>query len=200
MTRRPETTTENGKDKDAAQVGRALRACLRDGKSIELEGLGTFLADAKQPIQFVPCRAPHVFIAYAIEDLALADRLYRDLAAAGFCPWLDRRKLLPGQVWTKCIERAIETSDFFIACFSTTSAAKRGQFPYEIRFALRCAERMPLDDVFVMPVRLNDCRVPRVISAQTQYLDMFPDWNEGIARLVNSIRGEMLARSSRIAA
>ena len=44
---------------------------------------------------------------------------------AKMAPWLDRKKLLPGQVWTRCIDRAIENSDFFVACFSTVSAVVR---------------------------------------------------------------------------
>ena len=89
-----------------------------------------------------------------------AAKLYEALEAAGLQPWLDAEKLLPGQNWRGCIERAIDTSDFFIACFSSKSVRKRGQFPYEVRYALRTADRMPLDDVFMLPVRMADVRCP----------------------------------------
>jgi hypothetical protein len=182
------------KPKSAALVGRALKECLREGHSVELEGLGVFLAGSRQ---FVPIPGPRVFIAYAVEDLEMATRLYNDLLAAGMSPWLDRKKLLPGQAWTRCIDRAIENSDFFVACFSTASAFKKGQFPYEVRHALRCADRMPLDDVFVMPVRLNECQMPRTIASQTQYVDLFPNWFAGLNRLVRSIREQTLVRLNR---
>ena len=182
------------KPKSATLVGRALKECLRKGHSVELEGLGVFLAGSRQ---FVPTPGPRVFIAYAVEDLEMATRLYNDLIAAGMSPWLDRKKLLPGQMWTRCIDRAIENSDFFLACFSRVSAFKKGQFPYEVRHALRCADRMPLDDVFVLPVRLNDCEMPRAITSQTQYVDLFPNWNAGVKRLVGSIRQQTLVRVSR---
>ena len=46
--------------------------------------------------------------------------------------------------------------------------------------ALRCADRMPLEDIFILPVRLDKCPVPRSIAAHTQYVDLFPDWEIGI--------------------
>jgi hypothetical protein len=198
--RQRKNTTSTDKLQNAKLVGRALRECLRRGDAVELEGLGVFVPGSGAPGHFVAATAPRVFIAYVAEDRPAASRLYADLAAAGLSPWLDRRKLLPGQAWNRCIEHAIETSDFFIACFSATSSAKRGHFPYEVRYALRCAERMPLDDMFVLPVRLDDCTVPRMITAQTQCLDMFPDWNAGVSQLITSMRAEMLAREGRVAA
>jgi hypothetical protein len=185
------------KNLDAAQLADVLKACLRDGDSVELEGLGVFLANDGEPPRFVPDTSPRVFIAYAIEDLPLAMRVYADLMAAGMAPWLDRKKLLPGQAWSRAIERAIETSDFFVPCFSIVSAHKKGQFPYELRHALRCADRLPLDDVFLLPIRLDNCPVPRSISAQTQYVDLFPDWDTGLNQLVSAIRHEMMARRNR---
>jgi hypothetical protein len=188
------------KQQDAKVVAQAVKRCLREGERVELEGLGVFVRDADTRMHFVANTAPRIFIAYAMEDLAAASRLYADLTAAGMSPWLDRHKLLPGQAWNKCIERAIKTSDFFIACFSTISVGKKGQFPYEIRCALKWAERMPLDDEFLIPIRLDRCTVPRVIVEQTQCLDMFPEWNAGLAQLITSIRAEMRARRMRQAA
>src|SRR6185312_7470561 len=98
--------------------------------------------------------------AYAHEDAAAAERLYREFVKRGFSAWLDRKKLLPGQNWPRRIEDAIISADFFVACFSTRSVDKRGGFQAEIRYALDCAKRVPLDDVFLIPVRLDECRVP----------------------------------------
>jgi hypothetical protein len=195
MTARARETVQG--NHPAAQLAHVLKACLRDGDSVELEGLGVFVAKSGQPPVFVPDTSPRVFIAYAVEDLPLALRIYTELLAAGTAPWLDRVKLLPGQAWARCIDRAIETSDFFIACFSTTSVAKKGQFPYEVRHALRCADRMPLDDVFVLPVRLDKCGIPRSISAQMQYVDLFPDWEKGLSEVISAIHHEMHARRNR---
>jgi hypothetical protein len=138
-----------------------------------------------------------VFIAYVSEDLRYAERLCDALAAAGFDPWLDRRKLLPGQDWPRGIERAISVSDFIVPCFSWKSMYKRGQFQREVRLALEYAAQMPLDDVLVMPVRFDACEVPRRIRSQLQVVDLFPQWSAGVQRLTEAIRTELKAREAR---
>jgi hypothetical protein len=128
-----------------------------------------------------------VFIAYAVEDAEHAEKLYDALAARACSPWLDRRKLLPGQDWPARIQEAIESADFFIACFSVRSVRKRGGFQAEVRQALECARKVPLDDVFLIPVRLDECRVPARIRRETQYVDLFPDWEAGLDRILTII-------------
>lgn len=177
-------------------VGDAVKQCLADGRDVELDGLGVFRR-TETGVTFLPLSGPRVFIAYVVEDYGAAARLYDALGKAGFSPWLDRKKLLPGQNWRQCIERAIDTCDFFVACFSAKSVRKRGQFPYEVRYALRSAERMPLDDVFVVPARLAECKVPARIAWNMQYVDLFPDWEQGIGTLVKSIGQEWEARRAR---
>jgi hypothetical protein len=128
-----------------------------------------------------------VFIAYATEDLATSERLFNVLRSRGYSPWLDRRRLLPGQNWPRRIEDAIANADFFIACFSSHSVKKRGGFQAEVRYALDCASRLPIDDVFLIPVRLDECRVPARIQRETQYVDLFPDFDGGVERVVATI-------------
>ena len=53
---------------------------------------------------------------------------------------------------------------------------------------------MPLDDIFIVPVRLDDCRVPRSIQKEFQYIDLFPDWARGLWRLLRMMRREKRAR------
>src|SRR5205814_850416 len=120
-------------------------------------------------------------------------RLYSALEENGFAPWMDRRKLMPGQNWARAIEEAIETSDFFVPCFSCHSVTKKGGFQAEIRYALECARRVPLDDVFIVPVRLDQCRVPARIQRELQYIDLFPRWASGLRRLF-SVMGQAARR------
>jgi hypothetical protein len=135
-----------------------------------------------------------VFIAYGKEDESLALRLYEDLNQAGFSPWMDVRKLLPGQNWPRAIEAAIENSDFFVACFSRNSVRKKGGFQSEIRYALDCARQVPLDEIYIVPIRLDDCTVPRTIQHELQYIDLFPDWDVGMERLLTMLKLEVERR------
>jgi hypothetical protein len=36
-------------------------------------------------------------------------------------------------------------------------------------------------------VRLDDCRIPVRIQRETQYVDLFPDWDSGLERIANII-------------
>ena len=182
-------------DPATAQLARVVIHGLAAGKAVEIDGLGVFHPDPVNGVRF-EAPAPRVFLAHVREDQPAAGRLYDDLAGAGFSPWMDARKLLPGQNWPRAIESAIEVSDFFVACFSRTSARKRGGFQAEIRYALDCARRAPLDDIFIVPVRLDACPVQRAIQREIQYLDLFPNWEGGVARLAATLRNEWLRRAA----
>ena len=185
MTRRRQSATQ--------KIARIIHEALDAGIAVEMDGLGSF-RPGQSGCEFVRDTAPSVFIAYVREDIAKVRRLYRDLEALGFRPWLDLKKLLPGQNWPRCIERTIEISDFFIACFSKNSVSKRGQFQSELRYALDCASRLPLDEIFVLPVRLDDCVLPQRILSQLQYVNLFPDWQKGMRRIQTAIQRETKRR------
>jgi hypothetical protein len=172
------------------RIARVLRQALEQGGSVEIDGLGTLLPGGKHGFRFVAQTRPRVFIAYVQEDLTFAKKLYAALEENGLRPWLDKKRLMPGQNWPRAIETAIQTSDFFVACFSRRAISKRGSFHSELRYALFCASKVPLDEIFLIPLRLDDCVVPRRISKQTQYLDLFPDWRAGVKRLVRVIKAQ----------
>ena len=117
---------------DSAMIRRALDC----GKTVEIDGLGSFRPTADGGYEFMAQTEPRVFIAYVEEDLPLARRLRDRMAAAGCSPWMDKDKLIPGQDWPRTIRRAIEISDVFVACFSARSSSKRGPFQSELRWAL----------------------------------------------------------------
>ena len=177
----------NAKIPPQGRILDAVRGALDGGRTVEIEGLGVFRKSHGSYV-FEAHTRPRVFVAYAVEDLLLARRLCRALEREGCSPWLDKDKLLPGQNWPRAIERAIECSDAFVACFSTRSAEKTGQFQNELKYALECARRRPMDQVFVIPVRLEPCEVPTPIARELQYADLFPDWERGVRRVVRSVR------------
>jgi hypothetical protein len=170
------------------QVTALLVRLIREGRPVEVEGLGTFRLGQSGTVEFVADTRPRVFIAYADENYRDAERLFEDLTQQGFDPWLDKKKLLPGQNWPRAIERSIEVSDFFVACFSQLGVVKRGHFHSELRFALDCASRLPLGEIFFVPVRLDECPLPTQISRQLQYVDLFPNWDKGMKRLLRALR------------
>jgi hypothetical protein len=171
-----------------------IHRCLREGASIEIDGFGTFEHDGNLNIVFKPSGNPTVFLAYAQEDRPKVKRLFHLLEKAGLQPWMDCQKLLPGQNWPRAIEQTIEISDFFIGCFSKNSTSKRGQFQSELAFALDVATRFPQDEVFFIPVRLDDCELPRRIVSTTHYIDVFPNWTKGVQKLIVALRRQYAKR------
>jgi len=172
------------------RIARVLGEALKRGESVEMDGLGTLWPAGKRGFRFVTQNKPRVFVAYVEEDLSFAKKLYRAFEANGFLPWLDKKTLVPGQNWPRAIESAIQTSDIFVACFSRRATSKRGSFHSELRYALFCAAKVPLDEIFLIPLRLDDCVVPNRISKQIQYLDLFPDWQAGVTRLIAVIKAQ----------
>lgn len=170
------------------QVARIVRRCLERGGSVEIDGLGSFRPQPSGGFRFLPQTRRRVFLAYVVEDAAAVDRLCAGLIAHGFDAWLDRRKLLPGQNWPRSIDHAISVSDYFVACFSQRAVDKRGSFQSELRYALDCARRTPLEEVFFIPVRLEECSLPARITREFQYVDMFPDWGKGMRRILSVLR------------
>jgi hypothetical protein len=167
-----------------SRIVKIVREAMEGGAAVEIDGLGTFRGSRNRPFRFVSQNKARVFIAYVEEDLRLVKKLYTAFERQGLRPWLDKKKLMPGQNWPRAIETAIQTSDFFVACFSRRSTSKRGSFHSELRYALACAARVPLDEIFFIPVRLDGCEVPGPISKKIQYVDLFPDWDSGIRRVL----------------
>jgi hypothetical protein len=175
----------------ALELAQVVVRGLSEGKVVEIDGLGVFYPDAASGFRFEARTRPQAFIAYVKEDEAQASELFQCLEAAGFSAWMDTRKLMAGQNWPRAIECAIETSDFFVPCYSSNSVSKWGGFQAEIRYALDCARRVPLDDIFIIPLRLDVCRVPRVLQREIQYVDLIPDSSAGVQKLVATMRREL---------
>lgn len=144
---------------------------------------------------------PHnlkVFLCHASEDKPSVRQLYRQLLAVDWIdPWLDEEKLLPGQDWNLEIEKAVETADAVIVCVSSVSVAKEGYVQKELRRVLSIALEKPEGAIFVIPLRLDDCDLPRRLKDR-QSLRYFPDSQrrEAFEKLKTSLalRREALGR------
>ena len=101
------------------------------------------------------------FISYAKEDRNQAFGLMKELHKNGMLTWFDEKDLLPGDFWEEKIEMAIETSDYFIALFSSNTLNKRGYKHREIEYALKQKSKRPHMSRFIIPILLDDCILPR---------------------------------------
>jgi tetratricopeptide (TPR) repeat protein len=128
---------------------------------------------------------PQIFLCYAQEDEEKVESLYKKLLDADFKPWMAKKDILPGETWESSIPRAIRRCDFFMACLSTHSVTKRGFLQKEIRYALDMWKEKLEDDIYLIPVRLEDCTVPEKLCA-FQWVNLFED--DDWARLLRAIQ------------
>ena len=126
-------------------------------------------------------RKLRVFLCHASQDKPAVRDLYQRLAADPWiAPWLDEEELLPGQDWNLEIEKAVESSDAVIVCVSKTSVSKEGYVQKELRKVLDIALEKLEGAIFVLPVKLEDCELPRQLRDR-QALNYFPDSNRAAA-------------------
>ncbi len=101
-----------------------------------------------------------IFLAHASEDKPAVLALYDRLKQAGYKPWLDKKDLIPGQIWRDEIPKAIKASQIFLACLSGKSANKQGYIQRELRIALDTFGEMLPGTIFFIPMRLEECEIP----------------------------------------
>lgn len=150
------------------------------------------------------------FISYAIEDIHVAQSLYRRLREFGLSPWMDKppspyvmEGLKPGELWEDRLRDAISSAKYFIPLFSKRSVEKTGYVQSEFRQALGRLAQIPAGKIFVIPVRIEDCKIPStridgISFAQYQYLDC---WNGNffdLATYLSELEGKPVERRPRV--
>ena len=132
--------------------------------------------------------ASRIFISYGREDLETAKRLYNDLKGAGLEPWIDDVDLAPGQNWRQTINRAIKESRYVLTLLSSESLSKRGYVQKELKTALDVLDEFPPDDIFVIPVRIDDCKPLDERLESLHWVDLFPSYKDGLERILRTFR------------
>jgi hypothetical protein len=127
----------------------------------------------------------NIFLSYAKEDGGKAADLYESLTATGLSVWFDKKSLKPGERWKSAISNAIRTSRYFVALMSSGSSHKKGYVQQEIREALEVLNEFPDNEIYLIPVRLDDCAPSHLRLNDLNWVDMFPSWQEGIQKLLN---------------
>jgi hypothetical protein len=131
----------------------------------------------------------NIFLSYSHADLQHARRLYNTLDSIPTIKvWFDKESLLPGQRWENEIRKAIRNSRFFLLLLSNNSTSKRGFYQREIRLALQVLEEYPNEDIFLIPIRLDECELHFEQLTDLQYVDLFPNWEMGINKILHVLQ------------
>jgi TolB-like protein/tetratricopeptide (TPR) repeat protein len=97
-----------------------------------------------------------VFLSYASQDAAAAQRICEALRSAGVEVWFDQSELRGGEAWDRQIRRQIHECALFIAIISAHSDARNeGYFRREWKLAVERTADMAEDVPFLLPVVID---------------------------------------------
>ncbi len=131
-----------------------------------------------------------VFISYSRDNQDIAKRLYHDIKKSGVTPWMDAEDILPGQNWRVMIRRAIQESVCFLALLSNHSLSKRGYVHKELKIALNILDETPGTEVFIIPVRLDNCEPRDERLSDLHFVDLFTSYETGLSMILRSIESK----------
>jgi TolB-like protein/Tfp pilus assembly protein PilF len=136
-----------------------------------------------------------VFLSYASEDTADAERIATALRAAGIEVWFDKSELRGGDAWDHKIRRQIRDCVLFVPIISRNSEARsEGYFRLEWDLADQRSHMIVRDRAFIVPVCLDgtpesDAGVPesfqRVQWTRLPRGETSPEFAERIRRLLS---------------
>jgi len=131
-------------------------------------------------------KGDQIFLCYARDDWQRVEPIYARLSSE-FRPWVDKKKLRPGDRWRSRIPAAIRDSQFFLVLLTSRSTNKRGYLQKEIKEALDVQDELPDTGRYVIPVRLERCPIPDRLK-QIQSADIFE--TSGWTGLLDILREE----------
>jgi hypothetical protein len=98
-----------------------------------------------------------VFLSYAREDTAAAQRIADALRAFGVEVWLDQSELRGGEAWDASIRQQIRGCALFLAIVSANTQSRReGYFRREWNLAVERIHDMAHDAPFMLPIAVDE--------------------------------------------
>lgn len=99
--------------------------------------------------------------------------------------------ILPGEWWKPCIRKNIRQADLCLIILSKNSVSKSGIFQKEIRLALNTAYEKLDNEIFIIPLRLEECEVPEKLN-KIQWINYFE--KDGQEKLMKAIETKMVQK------
>lgn len=120
-----------------------------------------------------------LFLAHAKEDESATEEIYERLKSIGYNPWMDIKDIPAGVNWDFEIQKNFSNSNIVIIILSHISVQKNGYIRREINDAIEKLKYYKPDDIFVIPLLIDDAQVPSYISSKIQFIDFkrSDSWN-----------------------
>ena len=124
------------------------------------QALDALIAQYSNPVE----QPATIFTSYARTDVEVVRGIYEALLSKNSRPWMDVYSIKGGENWLRAITKAIHECEIFLAVLSNNSVSRRGVIQQELKTALDKWERMLPDDIYIIPIRLNDCPIPDLLK------------------------------------
>jgi len=125
---------------------------------------------------------PQIFITYSSKDQKVARTLCTALENRGLACWISSRDVKPGQNYQEQIVKAIRATKIMVLVF-TANANNSNEIKKELALASQ-------NNLIVIPVRIEDVTPSEAFAyefATRQWINLFDDWENSIAQLVETI-------------
>ncbi|SRR5579871_344821 len=116
-------------------------------------------------------RSPRVFVCFSFTNKDRVEYYCKRLERDGLWVWRSYKYLLPGENWKDQIEEALRASDIVLV-FVSEDFQNTGYKHAELELALEIAKEKPRGTVFIVPIRIEMCRVPECLM-RFQSVDLF---------------------------
>lgn len=126
-----------------------------------------------------------IFLIHAHDDRKAVHKLYTRLVRDGVDAWMDVENLQPGQDWQNEIRKAILQCDVILVCLTRAFNVQHGYRHEELKLALEKAKWISDDEVFIIPVRLENCDMPESLR-HLHRVDLFKA--SGYKKLIHALR------------
>ncbi len=114
-----------------------------------------------------------VFVCYAHANRDAVHALYNRLSKDNVDAWFDEEDLVAGSNWEYEIRKAVRESNVVIVCVSKEfNKFNEGYRQKEIELALHEAALKSKEDIFIIPVRLDNSEVPKELNTW-QWVNLF---------------------------
>lgn len=127
---------------------------------------------------------PAVFISHRSQDAVQAERLGRELEAAGHQVWLDAWSIGVGDSIMQRINEGLGNVSYVVVCYSSAGVTS-SWMSREWMSALH--RQLEGYGVKLLPVLLTGAQIPPIL-ADLKYADLVADWSTGITELLRAIR------------
>lgn len=155
-----------------------------------LHALATRCNDDTLVAEIVEDRGLKIFLGYPSEHESAAWDVYEFLTSKGDHVWFDKKSLIAGTDWDKERDKGQRDAELVVHLCSKAILERAGVVNREIRQTLRLVEDQPLGALYVIPIRLEQIKLP-VELTRFQYFDFADDWKERLSQGVERRRVQL---------